>query len=109
MAKNKCAWEVEFDRETALYDGEFGFNCILINAKKFFKKIANFDGYPNSGYLEILNYYTIRITLPPHMPDFTLSNARDKTLLLLLTNSSPSPTTCKYNNKKDQLTVEWHW
>ena len=98
MAKNKASWEEQFDHLTGFYNdplaqsdsGEFGRNCILYDAKKFFKKIAK-----NAAKLEILDNYTIRITLPPK----TYTDLRDKIFLLLLIDSSPSPTTCKYNNK----------
>jgi hypothetical protein len=95
------SWEEQFDRVTADNDGHFGHNIEFTNAKKFLKKIANFGG-TYSGKLEVLDEFTIRITLPPQMSD-----ARDKTLLLLLTEATPSE--CRYSKKKDQLTVEWHY
>jgi hypothetical protein len=98
--KNKSEfWEEQFDA-IVKDNGHFGHNVEI--DRKFLKKLANFDR-TYSGELEILDEYTIRITLPPQMSD-----ARDKTLLLLLT-SSPSPSECRFNKKKDQLTVEWHW
>lgn len=96
--KNIESWEEQFDRLTS--NRHFGHNVEV--DKSFLKKLANFGG-SYAGQLEILDEYTIRITLPPHM-----SEARDKTLLLLLTNS-PMPSECRYNKKKDQLIVEWHW
>ena len=98
--KNKT-WEEQFDsiiKEGGR--GYFGHNVDI--DKKFLKKLANFGGTYN-GKLEIFDEYTIKITLPPQM-----SSARDQTLLLLLTNS-PIPSECRYNKKKNQLTVEWHY
>ncbi len=97
---NVESWEEQFDRIVEDHDGQFGHNTEV--DKKFLKKLANFSG-SYAGELEIIDEYTIRITLPPEM-----SSARDKTLLLLLT-SSPMPTECRFNKKKDQLTVEWHY
>lgn len=98
--KHKENWEEKFDRIVEYHDDTFGHNVEI--EKKFLNKLARFGG-SYSGELEILDEYTIRITLPPQMSD-----ARDKTLLLLLT-SSPLPSECRYNKKKNQLTVEWHY
>lgn len=94
------SWEEQFNRITKANDGRFGHNIEV--SKNFLKKLANFGG-SYSGELEVLDEYTIRITLPPQM-----SNARDKTFLLLLT-ESPVPSECRFNKKKDQLTLEWHY
>ena len=95
------SWEDQFDKIVNDNDrGYFGHNVDV--DKKLLKKIANFGG-TYCGKMEIIDEYTIRITLPPQMSD-----ARDKTLLLILT-ASPMPTECIFNKKKDQLTVEWHY
>jgi len=96
-SKSEETWEEQFDRITKDNDGQFGHNIEFTNAKKFLSKIANFSK------LEVLDEFTIRVTLPPQMSD-----ARDKTLLLLLTGGA-TPSDCQYNKKKDQLTVEWHF
>lgn len=92
--KNIESWENQFNK-IVTGRGYFGFNVDI--DKKLLKKIANF------GELEIIDEYTISIVLPPQMSD-----DRDKILLLLLTCSSP-PSECRYNKKKEQLTVEWHY
>lgn len=98
---NKETWEDKFDSIIKTNDrGYFGHNVDI--DKKFFKKLANFGG-TYTGKLEIIDEYSIRITLPPQMSD-----ARDKTLLFLLT-GAPIPSECRYNKKKDQLTVEWYY
>lgn len=97
--KTEMDWEEEFDKIIE-WNGHFGHNVEI--EKKFLKKLAATGG-DYLAKIEILDEYTIRITLPPQMSD-----ARDRTLLLLLT-SSPMPSECIYNKKKDQLTVEWHW
>lgn len=102
MKKRDESWEEQFDRITEDNDGQFGHNIEFGDAKKYLKKLANFGG-SYTGKLEILDEYTIRITLPPEM-----SAAREKTLLLLLT-ESPVPSECRFNKKKDQLTLEWHY
>lgn len=99
--KNKQTWEEKFDSIVEANDrGYFGHNIDI--DKKFLKKLANFGG-TYSGELEILDEYTIKITLPPQMSD-----ARDTTLLLLLT-AAPVPSECRYNKKKNQLIIEWHY
>lgn len=100
--KKTESWEEQFDRITEANDGHFGHNVEFDDARKYLDKLSRFGG-SYDGELEIIDEYTIRITLPPQMSD-----ARDKTLLYILTNS-PMPTECRYNKKKDQLTVEWHY
>jgi hypothetical protein len=94
--KHPKNWEDQFDEVLdSSYKDYFGCNCEI--PKSFLKKIANYGG------LEIIDHYSIRISLPPEM-----SNAREKILMLLLLNS-PLPTECSYHKKKNQLTVEWHY
>lgn len=99
MKKNET-WEDQFDRIVKNNDGQFGHNTEV--DKNFLKKLANFGG-TYTGELEIINEYTVKITLPPQM-----SSARDKTLLLLLAGSL-MPSECHFDKKKDELTVEWHY
>ena len=100
MKNKKESWEEQFNSIIKNHDGQFGHNVEI--EMSFFKKLARFGG-SYKGKLEILDEYTIRITLPPKM-----SGSRDETFLLLLT-SAPMPSECRYNKKKNQLTVEWHY
>lgn len=99
VSKKEIDWEEQFDKIIEEND-HFGHNVEI--DKKFLKKLAA-SGGDYLTKLEILDEYTIRITLPPQMSD-----ARDRTLLLLLT-EAPMPTECRFDKKKDQLTVEWHY
>ena len=87
--------------------GEFGHNT-EVDIKKYLSKIEKLscangrtDGICFCE-IEIINYYTVRIDLP-EVEDF-----REKVLLYILT-TSPMPSECFYNKKKDQLTLEWHY
>jgi hypothetical protein len=93
--KNVESWEEQFDRIYTANDDQFGHNIEV--GKSDLKKLASFG-----GKLEILDEYTIRVTLPFQR------NARNETFLFLLT-KSPMPSECRYNKNKDQLTVEWHY
>jgi hypothetical protein len=99
ISKKEIDWEEQFDKIVE-ERGYFGHNVDI--EKSFLKKLSNLGG-SYAGKLKMLDEYTIRIILPPQMSD-----ARDKTLLLLLT-TSPMPTECRFDKKKDQLTVEWHY
>lgn len=93
-------WEYQFDLIVKANDNRFGHNIEFSDARKYFKKLENCS---HSGELEILDEYTARITLPPEM-----SAGRDNALLYILT-TSPLPSECRFNKKKDQLTIEWHY
>ena len=100
--KSEKTWEEQFDRITEDNDGHFGHN-VEVN-KKYLKKLLSVG--EDIGALEVLDEYTIRITLPScGMIDPVY---RENMLLHLLT-YGPIPSKCIFNKKKDQLTVEWHY
>jgi hypothetical protein len=94
--KKEETWEEQFDKIIEENDrGHFGHNVEV--DKKYLKKLASFG-----GKLEVEDEYTIRVTLPFQR------NARNETLLYILT-TPPMPSECRFNKKKDQLTIEWHY
>lgn len=106
--KNREEWEDQFDRITEANDGRFGHNVEFGGAKYAKKYISKLDG-AGAGLckIEVINEYTIRVTLP-YMVSTDVIKYRENTLLYLLT-EDPKPSECRFNSKKDQLTVEWHY
>lgn len=103
--KNNETWEDQFDRITEDNDGQFGHNVEFDDAKKYLKKLDKVSA--SLGKIEVLDEYTIRITLPAII-NTGIVPYRENLLLHLLT-ELPAPSECRFNKKKNQLTVEWHY
>jgi hypothetical protein len=90
-------WTKQLEDVLASHDGIFGHNT-EVNIRRYLHKIDVMCF--GSSIIEILDEYTVRITLP--------SKYREDVLLHVLT-TTPMPTECRYSKKKDQLTIEWHY
>lgn len=106
----KNNWEEKLDSILEKHD-HFGHNT-EVDIRKYLRKIEKLcavngrtDGIIFCE-IDIVDEYTIKITLPE------TSNCdapfRENVLMHVLT-TCPMPTECRYNKKKDQLTVEWHY
>jgi hypothetical protein len=106
----KDHWEVDLNK-TIEENGWFGHNCEP-NIRRFLRKIeklGSVDGRVDGLCMvdiQIVNEYTVKITLPADYDDG--AKYRENILLAILT-TSPMPSECKFNKKKDQLTLEWHY
>jgi hypothetical protein len=94
--KSDLSWQEKLKTVLEETDGSFGHN-VDINITAYIKKLESFG-----ATVEIDNSYTIKVNLPFQR------TRRNKVLLYILTHS-PMPTECRYNSKKDQLTIEWHY
>jgi hypothetical protein len=92
--KSNLSWQEKLKTVLEETDGSFGHN-VDINIRAYIKKLESFG-----ATVEVIDYYTIKIDLP--FP-------RKEDVLLYILIHSPMPTECRYNTKKDQLTVEWHY
>lgn len=106
----KKYWKEKAD-EILKEKGYFGHNT-EVNIKRYLSKIEKLcsENGRTDGIIfceiDIVNYYTIKITLPEIAARDGLF--RENVLLYILT-TSPMPTECKFNKSKDQLTIEWHY
>lgn len=105
----KSAWEDKLKEVLEKHNGNFGHNT-RIDIKRYLCKIEKLvpTAHDNDFAIEIVDYYTIKITLPQFCASCTNMGGRDNILLHILT-TSPMPTECRFNKKKDQLAIEWHY
>lgn len=103
----KSHWEDKLKHILEKHDGIFGHNT-EVDIKKYLQRIECIGGAPETPIvqIEIVDYYTVKIVLPPASYDYI--EFRSDVLLFILT-TSPMPTECRFNHKKDQLTIEWHY
>jgi len=101
----KKHWSEKLNEILVERGGSFGHNT-EVNIRPYLHKVdvVSFG----SSKIEVMDYYTVRITLPSVDTDNSNMGLREKILLHVLT-TSPMPTECRFNKKKDQLTIEWHY
>src|SRR5258708_2223815 len=98
--KEKLTWQEQLKKVLTEHDNSsFGHNT-EVDIEWYLKKIDRLD-VSDTSKIEILDYYTVRITLPEEK---ILTQDREAILLFVLT-TSPMPTECRYNKKKNQLTI----
>lgn len=95
-------WKEKLKEILEEHDGVFGHNCHF-DIKKYLRKIEKLSS--NHCAINVIDYYTIEITLSPDYFDY---QNREDVLLHILT-TQPIPSECKYNKKKEKLTLEWHY
>lgn len=104
-------WENRLDEVLKTHDGIFGQN-VEIDIRRYLRRIEKLncaDGRTDDicfVEIEIPNYWTVKLTLALNYGDAV--SFREDTLLHILT-TSPLPSQCSFNKKKDQLTLEWDY
>jgi len=93
MVNDINAFIKDFKNKTKITGGEFGHNCEFNFLTKF-KKIIN-----QGIKIKIINYYTVSIDL---------SSKNFDTLLFIITNL-PGTSNFVWNNKTNELILEWHF
>ena len=113
--KKMSNWENQLKKIICDDDGllpqSFGHNCDFDITKylRRIEKLSKPTGRADEDCLcdiKILDYYSVRITLPPDYKDG--AKFRENILFFILT-TAPMPSACRFNKKKDQLTLEWHY
>lgn len=107
----KKDWEDKLSEVLKQHDGTFGHN-VEVPIRRYLRRIEKLcaengrvDGIVFCE-IEIVDEYTVKITLPGI--EGRDAPFRENVLLHILT-TAPLPTECRYNKKKDQLTLEWHY
>ena len=109
---NEYWWENRLDKVLEEHDGVFGHNVEFSHIRRYLRrieKLGSIDGRTDGECLceiAIPDYYTVKITLPADYSDG--ATFRENILLHILT-TSPMPSECRFNKKKDQLTLEWYY
>ena len=107
----KKHWEEKLDEVLENHDGTFGHN-IEVDIRRYLRKIEKLscENGRTDGIvfceIDIIDEYTVKIILP--QIDNSDGPFRENVLMHILT-QSPLPSECRYNKKKDQLTLEWHY
>ena len=106
----KNFWKENLKEVLENHDGTFGHNT-EVDIKRYLSKIEKLSS-PRGRLdlcqceIDIMDYYTVKITMPADYGDG--SPYREDVLMYILT-TPPMPTECRFNSKKDQLTIEWHY
>jgi hypothetical protein len=107
----KKHWEEKLHDILESNDGHFGHN-VKVDIRRYLRRIEKLcaDNGRVDGTIfceiDVLDEYTVKITLPE--VESCDAPFRENVLMHILT-TSPLPTECRYNKKKDQLTLEWHY
>ena len=107
----KKPWEDKLTDILEDHDGVFGHNT-EVDIRKYLRRIEKLccnNGRTDDTIfceIDVVDYYTVKIVLPE--VDGRDAPFRENVLLHILT-TAPMPSECRFNKKKDQLTVEWHY
>lgn len=98
-------WEEKLKKVLKDHDGQFGHN-VEIPIRRYLHKIEKLscDNDVILCKIEVVDEYTIKIILP----EVANHAIRENVLMHILT-KPPLPSECRYDKKKNQLILEWHF